>query len=98
MRMILIMVIVPSVVASTIDERIKIHYPNQFVRDVTKKRFGELVTPDGRTGLDLNEKMEARSGEMVGDLDPVKLACSFCPHINYCKNAVYAADQENYYD
>lgn len=80
------------------DERIKIHYPNQFVRDVTKKRFGELVTPDGRTGLDLNEKMEARSGEMVGDLDPVKLACSFCPHINYCKNAVYAADQENYYD
>ncbi len=80
------------------DERLKVHYPNQYVREVTKKRFGELTTPDGRTGLNLNEEMEAKLDEMIGDMDPVKLACSFCPHINYCRNAVYAADQENYYD
>ena len=80
------------------DERLKIHYPNQYVREVTTKRFGELLTPNGRTGLDLYEKMEARAGEMKGDIDPVQLACSFCPHISYCKNAVYDADQEHYYD
>lgn len=80
------------------DERLKIYYPNQYVREVTTKRFGELPTPNGRTGLDLYEKMEARAGEMKGDIDPVQLACSFCPHISYCKNAVYDADQEHYYD
>lgn len=80
------------------DERLKLHYPNREVRKVTKKRFGKLTTPDGRTGLDLNEKMEAKSDEMIGTIDPVQRACSFCPHISYCKNAVYAADQENYYD
>ncbi len=80
------------------NERIKIHYPNQDVRDVTKKRFGKLMTPDGRQGLDLNEKMEAKPSEKIGDLDPVMQACSFCPHISYCKNAVYTVDQDNYYD
>lgn len=80
------------------DERLKIHYPNQDVREVTKKRFGELATPDGRTGLNLNEEMGAEPNEMIGNIDPVSLACSFCPHIGYCRNAVYAADQENYYD
>ncbi|WP_026509170.1 hypothetical protein [Butyrivibrio sp. LC3010] len=80
------------------DERLKIHYPNQDVREVTKKRFGELATPDGRTGLDLNEEMKARPDEMVGSIDPVQRACSFCPHISYCKNAIYAVDQESYYD
>ncbi len=80
------------------DERIKIHYPNQDVREVVKKRFGKLMTPDGRQGMDLNEKMEAKPSEKVGDLDPVMQACSFCPHISYCKNAIYSVDQENYYD
>lgn len=80
------------------DERIKIHYPNQFVRDVAKGRFGKLTTPDGRTGLDLNEKMEGQPDELIGDFDPVQLSCSFCPHISYCRNAIYEVDQENYYD
>ena len=80
------------------DERIKIHYPNQDVRGVTKKRFGKLTTPDGRQGMDLNEKMEGSNDEKIGELDPVSLSCSFCPHISYCKNAVYSVDQENYYD
>jgi hypothetical protein len=80
------------------DERLKIHYPNQDVRWVTLKRFGELTTPDGRQGLDLNEEMKARPDEKISYLDPVELACSFCPHLNYCKNAVFAVDQENYYD
>ncbi len=80
------------------DERLKIHYPNVFVRDVAIKRFGKLYTPDGRKGLDLYEPMAAKFDEMIGDLDPVKLSCSFCPHISYCRNAVFAVDRENYYD
>lgn len=80
------------------DERLKIHYPNQLVREAAKERFGKLNTPDGRVGLDLFEVMEATRDEMVGDKDPVNLACSFCPHINYCRNAVYASDRENFYD
>lgn len=81
------------------DERIKIHYPNRDVRDVAVSRFGKLTTPDGRKGLDLNEVMEATDDEeMHGKKDSVKMACTFCPHSEYCRNAVYALDQENYYD
>lgn len=68
------------------DERLKIHYPNQYVRSETIARFGKLNTPDGRKGMDLYEIME------VSD------ACIFCQHVNYCRNAMYAGDQENYYD
>lgn len=81
------------------DERLKLHYPNQDVREVVIDRFGKLATPDGRTGLDLNEVMEATSDEeMHGRKDMVKMACVFCPHSEYCRNALYAMDQENYYD
>lgn len=68
------------------DERLKIHYPNQDVRSETLIRYGKLSTPDGRKGMDLNEHIE------VAD------ACIFCQHISYCRNALYAGDQENYYD
>ena len=80
------------------DERLKIHYPNQDVRQIAKSRFGKLYTPDGREGLDLYEEMRAEPEEMMSDLDPVRLACSFCPQINCCRNAVYSGNQENYYD
>lgn len=68
------------------DERLKIHYPNQDVRSETLVRYGKLNTPDGRKGMDLNEVME------------VPDACIFCQHVSYCRNALYAGDQENYYD
>lgn len=68
------------------DERLKIHYPNQDVRCETLVRYGKLNTPDGRKGMNLNEIME------VSD------ACIFCQHVSYCRNALYAGDQENYYD
>jgi hypothetical protein len=68
------------------DERLKIHYPNQDVRSETLARYGKLNTPDGRRGMDLNEVME------------VPDACIFCQHVSYCRNALYAGDQENYYD
>ena len=68
------------------DERLKIHYPNQDLRGETLVRYGKLSTPDGRKGMDLNEIVEVQS------------ACIFCQHVNYCKNALYAGDQENYYD
>ena len=68
------------------DERLKIHYPNQDVRSETLIRFGKLNTPDGRKGMNLYELMEVQD------------ACIFCQHISYCRNALYAGDQENYYD
>ena len=81
------------------DERIKIHYPNQQVREVTIGRYGKLMTPDGRKGMNLYETMEATDEEEVyGRKDIVKMACIFCPHIDYCRNAIYYGDQENFYD
>lgn len=68
------------------DERIKIHYPNQAVRTEAISRYGKLYTPDGRKELDLYETVENQD------------FCTFCPHVSYCRNAVYAVDQENYYD
>ena len=81
------------------DERIKLHYPNQQVREVAIGRFGKLLTPDGRKGMNLYEVLEAASDEeMYGRKDIVKTACMFCPHTDYCRNAIYYGDQENYYD
>ena len=81
------------------DERIKLHYPNPQVREMAIGRFGKLMTPDGRKGIDLYEVMEATNEEeIVGRKDVVKTACMFCPHIDYCRNAMYYGDQENFYD
>lgn len=68
------------------DERLKIHYPNQDVREKTLVKYGKLSTPDGRKGMNLYEPMD------------VPDACIFCQHVSYCRNAIYAGDQENYYD
>lgn len=68
------------------DERLKIHYPNQDVRAQTIEKYARLSTPDGRRGMNLYEAME------------VENACVYCQHINYCRNAVFAGDQENCYD
>lgn len=68
------------------DERLKIHYPNQDVRSEALVRYAKLSTPDGRKGMNLSEVIE------VAD------ACIFCQHVSYCRNAMYAGDQENYYD
>ncbi len=81
------------------NERLKIHYPNQLVRDVAIGRYGMLLTPNGRKGMDLDVVMEATNDEeMRGKKDVVKTACMFCPHVDYCKNAIFQNDQENYYD
>lgn len=81
------------------DERIKLHYPNPQVREMARARFGKLLTPDGRTGMDLYEVMEATNDEeKIGRKDVVKTTCMFCPHIDYCRNAIFYGDQENFYD
>ena len=81
------------------DERLKIHYPNQQLREVAIGRYGKLLTPDGRKGMNLYEVMEATSEEeMYGRKDIVRTACMFCPHVDYCRNAIYYGDQENFYD
>lgn len=68
------------------DERLKIHYPNQDVREKTLVKYGKLSTPDGRKGINMYEQVD------------VPDACIFCQHVSYCRNAIYAGDQENYYD
>ena len=81
------------------DERIKLHYPNPQVRETAIGRYGKLMTPDGRKGMNLYEVMEATNEEeIVGRKDVVKTTCMFCPHIDYCRNAIYYGDQENFYD
>ena len=81
------------------DERLKLDFPNPQVREVVLARFAGLSTPDGRTGMDLKEKMVPTQEEMkCGRGDAVRAVCSFCPQIDLCRNAVFAADQEEYYD
>ena len=69
------------------DERLKMHYPNQDVRGQAIVQFGKLYTPDGRRGMNLYETMEE-----------MPTVCMFCQHEGYCRNALYAGDQESYYD
>lgn len=81
------------------DERLKICNPNQDVRDIVIGRFGKLATPDGRKDMNLYEELAASSDEEKrGKKDMVKMSCIFCPHSEYCRNAIYAQDQESYYD
>lgn len=81
------------------DERFKIHYPDPKVRGMAVGRFGKLMTPDGRRGMDLYEVMEAMNEEeVVGQKDVVKTTCMFCPQIDLCRNAVFYGDQEDLYD
>ncbi len=81
------------------DQRLKIHYPNPDVRSVAIERFGKLMTPDGRKGMDLYEMIEATDSEKTyGMEEGVKSVCSFCPHIDYCRNAFFYVDRESFYD
>jgi len=69
------------------DERLKINYPNQDVRGDAIVKYGRLYTPDGRRGINLYDR-----SDVIGE------ACSFCPHIDYCRNAYYPGDSEDFYD
>ena len=68
------------------DERLKLHYPNSEVRMKAMEKYTQLNTPDGRRGINLYENTDVRN------------ACVFCQHIEYCRNAIHAVDQEIYYD
>ena len=68
------------------DERLKVKFPYKKVREEAKKKYGELMTPAGRNGINLYEPTD------------VKAACVFCQHADYCRNAIFALDQEDYYD
>ena len=68
------------------DERLKVKFPYWKVREEAKKMYGELMTPGGRNGINLYEPTD------------VKSACVFCQHADYCRNAIFALDQEAYYD
>ena len=68
------------------DERLKVHFPNETSRNTVLGKYAQLMTPDGREGMQLY------------DLESDPNVCTFCPHISYCRNAAYSGDQENYYD
>lgn len=68
------------------DERLKIKYPNQEVREAIGKKYAELLTPQGTKGINAYDKCST------------KMVCAFCQHADYCRNAVFHLDQEETYD
>lgn len=68
------------------DERLKIKFPYKEIREAAKEKYGELLTPTGRKDINLHEPTD------------VGMACVFCQHSDYCKNAVFRQDQEDVYD
>lgn len=76
------------------DERLKIHYPGQYVRRRSYELYGKQSTPDRRDGINLFEH-PGTSDDKKGSLQEV---CAFCPHINNCRNALFYGDQERLYD
>ena len=72
--------------AAYTDERLKVKFPYKEIREIAKEKYGELLTPAGRKGLNLHERTDVRR------------ACVFCPHAEYCNNAIFVLDQEDVYD
>lgn len=65
--------------------RMEISYPEGSLRECANKKYSELSSQIGRTGMDLFSPTD------------VKGACVYCPHADYCRNAIHALDQEDYY-
>jgi len=65
--------------------RMEISYPDATLRELANKKYSELSSQIGRRGIDLFATTD------------VKGACVYCPHADYCRNAVHALDQEDYY-
>jgi len=78
------------------DERLKVYFPNKDVREQALEKYSRLLTPDGRTGMDLY------ATTTDAEANPYKKkkvdACQFCQHQDYCRNATFAVDQEDLYD
>lgn len=78
------------------DERLKVRFPNKDVRNQSIEKYGKLLTPDGQSGM--NFYVTAADNET----DPYKKVrldvCLFCQHQDYCRNAIFAVDQEELYD
>lgn len=78
------------------DERLKVHFPNKDVREQAFTEYGKLLTPDGKNDIDFYATA-ADTGT-----DPCKKTkvdvCLFCQHQNFCRYAVFSADQEAFYD
>lgn len=78
------------------EERLKVHFPNRDVRDQAMDKYAKLLTPDGTNGM--NFYVTAADTQT----DPYKKVrndvCLFCQHQDYCRNAVFAVDQEELYD
>ena len=78
------------------EERLKVHFPNKNVRNQAIDEYGKLLTPDGKNDIDFYTTAAdtKTSPYKKENLD----VCLFCQHQNYCRYAVFAADQEALYD
>ena len=73
------------------EERIRVHFPNDRVRKAAFQKYKKLNTPDGKTGISIDEQID-----MID-------VCTFCPHQSFCRKARFAVDikedeEERYYD
>lgn len=78
------------------DERLKVHFPNKDVREQAFTEYGKLLTPDGKDDIDFYS-----TAADVGKNPYQKTktdVCLFCQHQDFCRYAVFYADQEALYD
>lgn len=78
------------------EERLKVHFPNKDVREQAFDEYGKLLTPDGKNDVDFYTTAADT------ETDPYKKTkvdvCLFCQHQDFCRCAVFYADQEALYD
>lgn len=78
------------------DERLKVHFPNKDVREQAFTEYGKLLTPDGKNDIDFYST--AADTEKNPHQKTKTDVCLFCQHQDFCRYAVFYADQEALYD
>jgi hypothetical protein len=77
-------------------ERLKVRFPENYIREKAIEKHAKLMTPDGQTGMNLYvspDNVKVSSGKK-GPTNP----CQFCQHQDYCRNTKFTVDQEAQYD
>lgn len=78
------------------DERLKVHFPNKNVREQAFTEYGKLMTPDGKNDIDFY--MTAADMKTNPYKKEKTDVCLFCQQQDFCRHAVFEADQEALYD
>ena len=78
------------------DKRLKVHFPNKDVREQAFTEYGKLLTPDGKNDIDF---YATAADTVKSSYQKTKMdVCLFCQHQDFCRYAVFYADQEALYD